>query len=480
VISLDGAGLTCPQIVSLARRRDEFRLAPSGRAAAERSHTHARRVAEQRPLYGRSTGVGAKRMVTVADSGTHVASLLRSHATTSGPDRIAERVRAMLAVRLNQLAAGGSGASPELLDALAAMLAADALPLVREYGSLGTGDLSALAVTGLALLGEAPTTRPLPAELTLGPHDALPLISSNAATIGDAALAVVELTTLARAAMEVAALTFDAVEANPEAFSSAVERATPFDGARVVCETMRALIARGSTQGRTPARIQDPFGLRTLPQVHGAFLDALCRLEEVTERYANAPSENPLLLPDHEVAHHGGFHIAYLAQAVEAAVSAAAQSAHLAFARLTMLGNPAYTGMSPYLSDGPAGSGTMMCEYVAASALASLRALGLPVSTQTVTLSHGTEDDASFAALAAQRALDVVAAYRTVLACELVVAVRALRLRGAVLPKPFGQLPDAWADRDLTPDLDLAAELLGGQTTDAPSGTQTSGGTVLP
>lgn len=64
--------------------------------------------------------------------------LLRSHATSSGELRSAQRVRAMLVVRLNQLATDGNGISPTVVDAPAAMLAADALPPVREGGGAGT------------------------------------------------------------------------------------------------------------------------------------------------------------------------------------------------------------------------------------------------------------------------------------------------------------------------------------------------------
>ena len=86
-----------------------------------------------------------------------------------------------------------------MVDGLAAMIAADALPEVREHGSIGTGDLTALATTALALMGDAPTTRPLPSRTVFGAHDALPFISSNAAAIGDAALACIDLQVLARA-----------------------------------------------------------------------------------------------------------------------------------------------------------------------------------------------------------------------------------------------------------------------------------------
>jgi histidine ammonia-lyase len=462
VIVVDGAQLTAADIVAIAYRRDEVEISTAARDRARVSAEFADEVATHRPIYGRSTGVGANRMVSLADPAGQALGLLRSHATSGGPLRAPERVRAMLAVRLNQLAAGGSGASPALLDGLLEMLRLDALPPVRELGTLGTADLPALATTALALAGEVATT-PALTPIVLGIGDAAPFMSSNAATIADAALALDELQTLARAALVINALTFTAVDGNAEAFAPAVEQVTPFDGARRVCRALRALV--GNTP---PARIQDPFGLRALPQVHGAFLDRLAELETVTVAMSNAPSENPVLLPLAGVAHHGGFHAAYLAQALDSTRLALGQTAQLTLARITMFAEPANTGLAPFLGDGTAGaSGAMIVEYVAASALAELRALAQPVALHTVTLSRGVEEGASFASIAATHALSAIASYRTMLAAELVLAMRCIRMRTATPPPTltdaFGMcavLSAEVADRELTADIATAEALL--------------------
>jgi histidine ammonia-lyase len=469
VIALDGGKLTAADIVAIAHREGSVEVTPEARARVAASHEFAARVAAERPIYGRATGVGANRNQPVDDPASHARALLRSHATSAGPPRSPERIRAMLGVRLNQLAAGGSGASPAVLDGLLAMLDADALPRVRELGSIGTGDLSALATAALALAGEGATSNPLPVVVAFGVDDALPFLSSNAATIGDAALALVELQGLARAAVVVAALTFAAVDGNAEAFAEAVERVTPFAGAQVVARQMRALVGSGRAP-TTQARIQDSFGLRVLPQVHGALVDALGRLDDVVTAMANAPSENPVALPDVGLAHHGGFHAAYLVQALDGVTTALAQSAQLNLARIGMLNEPTVTTLPPFLGDGTAGaSGVMVVEYVAASALGSLRALATPAGLQSVTLSRGVEDDATFASLAAFNAIAAAQTYRTLLACELVAAVRAVRMRGLDLAAPplkavmsvCAPLDPATDDRDLTADIDVATTLIG-------------------
>ncbi|OLE26194.1 MAG: hypothetical protein AUG49_08700 [Catenulispora sp. 13_1_20CM_3_70_7] len=357
-----------------------------------------------------------------------------------------------------------------MLDGLAAMIAADALPEVREHGSIGTGDLTALATTALALMGDAPTVRPLPFKTVFGAHDALPFISSNAAAIGDAAMACVDLRVLGRACVVIAALTYLAVDGNPEAFAEVVEQVTPFEGAQQVCRWMRAL-----TAGAGPAaRIQDPFGLRTLPQTLGPALDAFAHLDAVVARLANAPSENPVIQPGSDghgvIAHHGGFHAAYLTTALDTAVITAAQSAKLVVARLATLVDPDFTGLPAFLGDGtPGASGIMVLEYVGSGVLGDLRAAATPAGLQTVVLSQGVEEDASFASLAARQALDAVGNLRILLACELVAAVRAVRSRG-ITPASEGlrralavceKLPGSLVDRDLSPDIEVAEGLLG-------------------
>ncbi|MFI1485198.1 aromatic amino acid lyase [Streptomyces sp. NPDC020747] len=246
-----GINLNSSDIAALAYGEVPVRLADEARSRAARSFAHAVQISAERMVCGRSTGVGANRDIAIDDANAHALALLRSHATSAGPLRSPERIRAMLAVRLDQLAAGVSGAAPDLLDGLVVMLSANALPPVREVGSIGTGGLPALAVTVLALLGEVPASTALLAPVACGQKDAMPVINSNAAAIGDAALAHVSLASLSRSAITLAALTFAAVDDNPEAFAEVVERATPFSGAREMYGRPRS--HRRHRFGGTPA-----------------------------------------------------------------------------------------------------------------------------------------------------------------------------------------------------------------------------------
>ncbi|HEY0168467.1 MAG TPA: aromatic amino acid ammonia-lyase [Jatrophihabitans sp.] len=458
-IRIDGQRLTTAQIGAAATGPLRVEVSEQALDRVLRSHQQAVLAARQRPIYGVSTGVGANRAVDVEPDTEGAQGLLRSHATSAGSVRSADRVRAMLLIRLNQLCAGGAGLRPAVVHALADMINADALPVIREFVGIGTAELSALATTALALQDRSPRQD----RLVFGPHDALPFISSNAAALSDAALAVRCFTATARAALVVAALSFAAVGGNAEAYAAPVERATPMPGARTTCRLMRTLV--GAPE---PARIQDPYGLRALPQGHGILLDALTQLTATIDAYANAPSENPSILADGSVAHHGGFHAGYLALACDTAAIAAVQSGQLALNRLTYVSEPNHTGLAPFLGDGTAGaSGVMVVEYVAAAALGDLRAATAPASTQSITLSRGFEDTASFASLAARQLLAAADRYELLVACELVAALRAVRMsqppltaRQARAVEVCERLSPVVTDRDLTGDIELAQRVI--------------------
>jgi histidine ammonia-lyase len=160
-VVLDGTGLDIGGIVRLADGAAVPVVAPEALERARRSWRTAGRLAATGRLYGRGTGVGAHRSVGVAvqDQAGHGLRLLRSHAGGAGALRAAREVRAMLAVRASQLLAGGFGIHPAFVTALSDALRLGVHPAVNEYSSVGTGDLTALAQTGLTLIGDPPAGR---------------------------------------------------------------------------------------------------------------------------------------------------------------------------------------------------------------------------------------------------------------------------------------------------------------------------------
>ncbi|WP_307842482.1 aromatic amino acid lyase [Streptomyces sp. RK75] len=204
------------------------------------------------------------------------------------------------------------------------------------------------------------------------------------------------------------------------------------------------------------SRIQDPFGPRAFPQVQGPALDAVDALEEMLTIDLNAAAENPLIDVDTENAyHHGHFSTAYLALSLDHLRAALHHVAELSAARLGDLVEPELTGLTPFLSAGPPGSsGIMILEYVAHDALSRLRHAAAPVTLGTAVISRGLEDHASFSTQAARSTSAAIGAYRTVLACEFLGAVRALRMGSVELPAA----PVAEACRTAAEALPMIAE----------------------
>ncbi|HEV2638672.1 MAG TPA: aromatic amino acid ammonia-lyase [Actinocrinis sp.] len=473
-VVLDGSSLSAAEVSALATGRLRALVDPAARTRVAAARGVAEQIAARRRVYGHTTGVGANRStdlssVTPQDVGMR---LLRSHSGGIGPIVPAEHTRAMVAVRLNQILGAGSAIGVEVVDTLAAALAGGHVPTAHGYGAIGTADLSALAELGLTLAGELPWragagTGPPPAPIRLDSWDALPLMSSSALTIGQAALGAAELRRLLDTVPLIAALTLTAIHGGTEPYAAEVHRRRPHTGASATAARMRELLAAPDWQ---PQFVQDPYGLRTLPQVHGAALDSWDALDRVLDIEINAAAENPLLSAG-DYHHHGGFHQASLSLALDQFRLALLGTAHLSTARLGVLVEPAFTGLPPFLAQAEDGSsGVMITEYAAQSALADLRTAAQPPTLGHAVISRGVEEHASFASTGARRLLDCVEQFRLVLACELMAAVRALRMHRR-MPTGSAQLREFYdsaarvldpeiADRDLTQDVHFAAALL--------------------
>ena len=485
-VRLDGRGLEPSSVAAVARGRVPVTITPAGRErnAAARAAVDAH-LAAGAPLYGATTGVGpfVRRAVAGAD---HQLRLLRSHASGGGAALAPELVRAAMVVRANQLAAGGAGVDEELLDALLAALNAGVTPVAHELGSLGTGDITVLAEIAVALLGEGDATyrgRRLPAAAALsaaglappalGARDGIAFMSSNAATVGHAALAAVDARRALDGALSVAVLSFAAVDADRDVLDARVHEARALPGQVSVAARVReALGARPAPRPheRAGRAVHDPFAFRVQPQVDGAAQDALGALERVLAVELNAAPENALAVPGDDVAlSSGNFHVAGLALALDGLRAALAQSASLVAARCSALLDAAVTGLAPALAERATDSGAMILEYPAHAAAADVRWLAAPVTAQTAVVGAGLEAHASFAAHAARRTQEAVGRHLDAVAVELVLATRALRLRGrppaaevaaATFAVACEQLPARMADRPLSADVAAARALL--------------------
>jgi histidine ammonia-lyase len=488
-VVLDGATLTPARVAAIARDGAVAQLSPEARARNGRARDAITALlARGDELYGVTTGVGALRAYRVpeADRETYSMHLLRSHACGAGLPLPVQLVRAAMATRANQIGAGGAGIADELLNTLVGALNAGLTPFTRELGSLGTGDLTNLADIALALLGEGrfwrgdelidAATALADAGLEpgrLGPRDGLAFMSSNAVSIGHAALLVVDARRLLDAWLSVAALSFEAAAADPVALDPRIHSSRHRPGQAAVAARMRELLEGLGQRAREPGPlgIQDPYPFRAQPQVDGAVHDALRALEETVSHELNFAGENALIVPGENIAlPNGNPHAAPLANAIDGLRTALASSAALIAARVSTLLDAGLTGLPPFLARHPGPeSGALVLEYTAHAAVAEVRSLVTPVAAQTVSVSRGVESHSSLAPIAARRANETLRALRVVVATELVVAVRALRLAGqepvgagtrALWEAASERLDPDLSDRPLHPDVESARQMV--------------------
>lgn len=460
--------ITSAEVAADARERVRVSLAPRVVEALRASAEEAATAAAAGAAYGRTTGVGANRDDPADDAdGAHGLRLVRSHATGAGPVLSEAVGRATALVRASQLSSAGSGIPVDLVEALVASLNDGRAVTVRTFGGIGTGDITTLSELALCLLGDRPwsdgaTHRYVQRVDAAG---ALAFMSSSAPTIAVAALGVHELDLLARASLPIAAMAAIATRANRQQWSEVAAATRPSPGVAAAAEVMRRYA------GDAPyvhARTQDALSFRCIPFVAGPWLDAIDELVAEVDRVIAAGAENPRYA-DGGVHHHGAFMLTSLALRLDAARLATTQWASTSLARLVKLHDLASTGAARFLAGGPSGSsGTMVLEYTAASALETVRTLADPTSRHTTVISVGVEDHATFATRGAIALRESIDAAATVLACELIAAVRALRgaspsVHGpaaAELLEVCAALPAEESDRVLVDDVAIAVGLL--------------------
>ncbi len=489
-ISLDGERLTIEQVVAVARGREAVELTPGARAKVEGARTLVERFASgDGPVYGLTTGLGQRATMPIAPAEREAFQrrVLLGRAVAIGDPLPTEAVRAALVVRASCMAAGGSGVSPAVLDAIVTLLARGIHPVVPADASIGAADLGLLATAFLPLLGlgeaevdgvRMPGADALAAAglapVTLSGRDGLALCSSNAVSAGVAALAVFDALRLFETACAAAALSLEAFVANLSPFDHRAARARPAAGQVDVARRIRALLAGSRLfEPGVARRVQDPLSFRCIPAVYGAGLAALERAREAVEVELAAPADNPLVLAgDGEMLSNGNFDTVALALACEGACLALAHVGWLAGQRVIRLLEARKTDLADSLSPlgglqiGVAGLGLPLMQLHA-----ELRHLALPAALDSPPVADGVEDHASHALLAVRKLERVVDRLSRIVAIELTVAAQAIELRGeelrpARLQAIFHAVRETVAfveqDRPLGIDVELLARRVAG------------------
>ena len=421
-LQIGAAPLRIEDVADVAKTGRPIALAPDVQARIAAARAVVLRLAQtDASIYGVNSALGANTGQRLADTdlADYQSRAIRARAVGIGAPLDGASVRATMLARIAGMAAGGSGVSQPVLEALVAMLNRGVHPVVPRLGSIGVADLPQLSHLALPLIGEGeaefegtllPGAEALRragiAPVTLGPQDGLALISAHAATVGRAALV------------------------SDDALRIAAARPAPrqIDVAR---ELRKLLAGSALFEPGAARRVQDPLSFRVVAQVQGSLQAALANAREQIEVELNSAAESPLVLADAGVMlSNGNFHLPALALAFDAAAIAFAQSASLATERVIRFMSPAFTGLPLQLTrHGPAHSGFATLQKTLTALWSAIRLRANPASLDFLPVSEGAEDHATMAPGTVEKLAEMLERVRYVVAIELVVAAQAIDLR---------------------------------------------------
>ena len=455
-VEIDGHSLTVDDVVAVATGTAKVELMNGARRRMAATRAIVDRIVEANDVvYGITTGFG--KLSEIAIPPDRLAelqeNLVRSHAAGVGPLLPEREVRAMMLLRANVLAKGHSGARAELVDLLVAMLNARLWPEVPEQGSVGaSGDLAPLAHLALTLIGEGTLVqdgKPLPARdallgaglapVILQPKEGITLINGTQAHTAIAALALVDAHRLWQTAHVAGAMSLEALLGTPVAFDARIQEVRGQLGQAASAALLRGLLAdseiRESHRHGDP-RVQDPYALRCMPQVHGPVLDAIDFAAGLIGRELNAATDNPLVFDDGEMLSGGNFHGQAVAMALDVLAIALTNLATIAERRIDRVVHPDFNqGLPPFLSrEAGVNSGFMMAQVTAASLASECKVLAHPASVDTIPTDGNKEDVVPMAMGAAWKLRRIVGNVRNILAIELMCAAQGVDYRAPLRP----------------------------------------------
>jgi histidine ammonia-lyase len=439
-----------PGTVTLDQLRDLWSGAPARLSADALDRVDAaassvdRIVAGGETVYGINTGFGllAQTRIPADRLADLQRNLILSHSCGLGDALPRHVTRLMIVLKLIGLGRGHSGVRRTVIDALMALLDADALPLIPAQGSVGaSGDLAPLAHMVAALMGEgridlagdilpaAEALRRLGRDpLVLAPKEGLALINGTQASTAIALDALFLGERVFAAALHAGALSVDALKGSCAPFDDRIHQLRGQPGQIAVASRLRDLLDGSQivTSHHDCDRVQDPYSFRCQPQVMGASLDLLTNAARTLTIEANAVTDNPILFPDSdEVISGGNFHAQPVAFAADIIAMALCEVGSISERRTSVLVDPHMSRLPAFLTDdGGVNSGLMIPQVTAAALVSENKSLAFPASVDSIPTSAGQEDHVSMAPIAARKAATIARNAAGVIAIELIAAAQ--------------------------------------------------------
>ncbi|MFD2387485.1 histidine ammonia-lyase [Enterococcus rivorum] len=442
-IILDGKNLTLDQVVEVARNHTQVTISDHAVDAVKASRKIVDDiVASKKVTYGVNTGFGSLVKVSIPQEETRQLqeNLIRTHSSGFGDPLKEEEVRAIMLIRINSLLKGYSGIRLSTIETLMSMLNNRVVPFIPE-GSLGaSGDLAQLSHMVLPMLGlgkayfrgelmagrKAMEQAGIPT-IHLEAKEGLALINGTTVLTGIGALATYDAIELLKLSDIAGALSLEVHNGIISAFDEELHIIRPQNGQLATARNIRHLL-KGSTL-TTPAtadRVQDPYTLRCMPQIHGASKDTIAYVKEV-DIELNSVTDNPIITRSGDVISGGNFHGEPLAQPFDFLGIGVAEIGNVSERRVERLVNTNLSGLPSFLVKHPGvNSGFMITQYAAASLASENKILAHPASVDSITSCENQEDFVSMGTTAARTAREIVKNSRRILATEIMAACQAI------------------------------------------------------
>ena len=417
-------------------------------------------VKEDKTVYGINTGFGilANTRISEKDTETLQYKILQSHSVGVGEPVSVGVVKLMLITKLHALAKGFSGVQVQTLERILWHIENNMLPVVPEKGSVGaSGDLAPLAHLFLPLigLGEVFTQKAKPEARTinhtqwertgtkevlsvaglspiqLGPKEGLALINGTQFILAFAIEAVQRMHNCLEAADIIGAMSLEALTGTKAPFDERLHNLRPFNGNKLVAQRLRLLLHNSAImQSHVDCgRVQDPYSLRCMPQVHGASRNAWSHLKELTEIELNAVTDNPIIFSADDTISGGNFHGQPLALPLDYACFAASEIGNISDRRCYLLLEGKWGLPMLLMRDVGLNSGFMIPQYTTAALVTENKTLCFPASADSIPTSLGQEDHVSMGSISGRKLEKILDNLEYILAIELLSACQAIEFR---------------------------------------------------
>jgi len=440
----------------LAEGRLQGALAEEVMAKIRQSQEYVQQMVNaNKTVYGVTTGFGilANTKINDDDAATLQYKILQSHSVGVGDAVPLEIARLMLHTKLHALAQGFSGVQLSTIERILWHLQNDVIPVVPEKGSVGaSGDLAPLAHLFLPLIGLGEVfykgSRHKAQEvlnqfgltpIQLGPKEGLALINGTQFILAYAIKAVQRLQNCLEAADIIGGMSLEALTGTKAPFDARLHELRPYSGSRLVAQRLRLLL-QGSEIMQSHidcGRVQDPYSLRCMPQVHGASRNAWLHLKELTEIECNSVTDNPIVLGEDDTISGGNFHGQPLALPLDYACFAASEIGNISDRRCYLLLEGKWGLPMLLMKNVGLNSGFMIPQYTTAALVTENKTLCFPASADSIPTSLGQEDHVSMGSISGRKLAKVLDNLEYILAIELMSACQAIEFRRPLNSSPI-------------------------------------------